>query len=450
MIQYLLSLRGAWTVRAFPRVARNKTRLPMDFHLEERQMLSTAGFNPDPNQPTDAEQLFLAEINRARANPAAEGQRLVALAQSDPVLHVATSGWDMSAFLAKISAIPAEPPLAFDTRLIEAARAHSAAMLAQNLQFHSPSGYLNNPSVATAADGQAFYPTGASGWATGENIFAYSGNVNSSNLSAYVDYFAAAFLIDWGNPDFSHLSNELAPGPGEWNPGGSHYPYSEIGIGLLTNVASPNATSSGSNVGPAIVTEDFGWRAGNPILTGVFYYDTNGSGQYTIGEGLGGITIEAVGQNGQGTFTTTTWNSGGYSLSLPPGTYDVSASGGGLASPISATVSLNRDNVAWDNSVPNAPANSPIQLAPPVPVIPSVNDHPSLPVPQPATPPSLPDRSNATPVLSSRPEAVPRTNLPAKKASPAIFNIDSPRSWRVYQWLRYERWHDALHKHRWR
>ena len=327
-------------------------------------MLSTVGTNPDPNQPTDAEQLFLADINRARSNPAAEGQRLFALAQTDPVLKVATSGWDMNKFLATISAIPPEPPLAFNTRLIEAARDHSAAMLAQNLQFHAPSGYLNHSSVATASDGKAYYATGSGGWATGENVFAYSGNVNSTDISAYVNYFAAAFLIDWGNPDYGHLYNELAPGPGSATFGGAHFPYSEIGIGLLSNVSptgSPGsqnsiASNTGLNVGPAIVTQEFGWRAANPILTGIFYNDKNSSRQYDMGEGISGVTIKAVGRNGQGIFTTTTWNSGGYSLPLPAGTFDVTASGGTLASPVSTTVTLNADNVEWNAAASSTPA----------------------------------------------------------------------------------------------
>lgn len=392
-------------------------------------MLSTAAINTDPNQPTAAEQLFLADINRARANPAAEGQRLVALAQSDPVLRVATSGWDMNAFLAKISAIPAEPPLAFDTRLIEAARAHSAAMLAENLQFHSPEGYLNNPAVATASDGQAYFPAGGGAWATGENIFAYSGNVNSSNTADYVEYFAASFLIDWGNPDFAHLTNELAPGPGQWNPGDSHYPYSEIGIGLLTNVSSPNASSSGFNVGPAIVTEEFGWRAGNPILTGTFFNDTNGTGQYAIGEGMGGVTIVAVGQNGQGTFSTTTWNSGGYSLPLPSGTYYVTASGGGLVSPISGTVSLSKDNVEWDNS---AAGNG------------SGTGHAGTPVIAPVTPPASIGTTPAGHGSASRPAASPRANTLAKRAAAAI---GAANSWRAFQWQRFQRWEAFLQSH---
>ena len=70
------------------------------------------------------------------------------------------ANWDLNAFLQEIDSFGPEPPLAFNTRLIEAARDHDAAMLAANTQFHSPAGYLNNPQVAPAADGQAYYPTG--------------------------------------------------------------------------------------------------------------------------------------------------------------------------------------------------------------------------------------------------------------------------------------------------
>src|SRR5207253_1574169 len=158
------------------------------------------------------------------------------------------------------------PPLAFDPRLIEAARDHDAAMLATNSQFHAPAGYLTNPQVARAFDGQAYFPTGQSSWATGENIFAYSQGVNRPAVKDYVDYYHEGLLIDWGNPDFGHLKNLLAPGPGGTGPG-THSPYNEIGVGLLTGVSptvppgsAPNPANQGLNVGPVIVTQEFGWR----------------------------------------------------------------------------------------------------------------------------------------------------------------------------------------------
>jgi hypothetical protein len=322
--------------------------------LENRWLLAGAS----AVQPTAAEQYMLELINQARANPAAEGQRLVALAQTDPLLAAATRNWNLNQFLQVIDGFGPEPPLAFNTGLIAAADDHDAAMLAANGQFHSPPGYLN-PQVATGASGQAYYPTGSVGWATGENVFAYSSNVPAgSSDQAYVAYFNAAFFLDWGNPDFGHLKNLLAPGPAEAAPGTD--PFSEIGIGLMSGVTpttppdpnNPIAANRGLNVGPDIITQEFGWRAGNAFLTGVVSVDSDHDNFYTPGEGLGGVTIAAVGQNGQGTFQTQTWDSGGYSLALPPGTYNVEASGGGLPAPQATTITIGQDNVPWSIALP--------------------------------------------------------------------------------------------------
>src|SRR4051794_12922303 len=117
---------GPWKLR--PRAGRaaavHRAFSPTFLPLEERQLLSSAA---DLFAPTGAEQYMLEMVNRARANPAAEGQRLVALAQTDPVLRAATSGWNLNQFLAVISSLSPEPPLALNTRLIEAARDHDAA-----------------------------------------------------------------------------------------------------------------------------------------------------------------------------------------------------------------------------------------------------------------------------------------------------------------------------------
>jgi hypothetical protein len=358
--------RGPWKVR--PRARRGAAALrafsPALLPLEERQLLSSAA---DLFAPTDAEQAMLEMVNRARANPAAEGQRLVALAQTDPVLRAATSGEDLNQFLRVISSFSPEPPLALDTRLIEAARDHDAAMLAVNTQFHAPLNYLTNAQTAHAYDGQAYYPSGNSWWSTGENIFAYSHNVTGSNVTDYVNYFEDAFLLDWGNPDFGHLMNLLAPGPSQWNPSMVHYPYSEIGIGLLTGVTPtvpPGANNSiavnqGLNVGPDLVTQEFGWHSGTAFLTGTFYVDSANTGFYAPGEGLGGVTIRAVGRGGQGVFTAQTWSSGGYSLQLPAGTYDVTASGN-LPYTMATTVTIGTDNLLWEYGFKTIQADQPV------------------------------------------------------------------------------------------
>ncbi len=306
--------------------------------LESRQLL-TAG-----SAPTDLEQYMLELINRTRANPTAEGQRLIALAQTDPLIHQATANWNLNTFYQTISSYSAEPPLAFNPRLIDAALAETNLMLSTNSQRHSPAGFLTNPAIATESDGQAYLPTGLGAWATGENIFAYSQAVNPASSTAYADYFEAGFLLDWGNPDFGHLKNILAPGPSAANPLAGVYPYSEIGIGLITN-ATPT-TAAALNVGPAIVTQEFGYRQGVSFLTGTFYLDNNNNGFYNLGEGYGGITITAQGTAGQGSFQTQTWSTGGYSLQLPAGTYNVTASGP-LPGTQTTTITIGVNNVGW-------------------------------------------------------------------------------------------------------
>ncbi len=327
--------------------------------LETRQLLS-ATVAPASGltsvEPTADEQYMLQLINRARANPQAEGQRLLALAANDPVLRGVLSGWSSSAFLAEIDSFAASPPLAFDPRLTAAAVDHDAAMVATNSQVHSTPGSLARPASPDqlAPDGQPFYPSNNSSWATAENIFAYSANLPDSHGTALDNYFEEAFLLDWGNPEFGHLKNTLAPGPQEASPG--VYPMSEIGIGIITDAAPTVPPPSqaalpgnqGLNVGPALVTEEFGWRSGTDFLTGATNNDSNADAFYEPGEGLSGVQIQAVGVHSEGTFGTATWGSGGYSLELPPGTYNVTASGGGLTAPRTATITIGGDNVGWD------------------------------------------------------------------------------------------------------
>ena len=324
-------------------------------------------------EPSADEQMMLQLINRARANPAAEGQRLLAIARTDPTIEAALAGWDASAFLQQINAHGPLPPLAFNPRLVAAAHAHDLAMVAANAQIHTIPGSLARPSSPNelAPDGQPYYPTGDSSWTTAENVFAYSGNLADPHGKALDDYFHEAFLLDWGNPDFGHLRNLMLPGPSTASTAGG-YAVSEIGVGIITD-AQPNssptpnpeiAANRGLNVGPALVTEEFGWRSGHQFLTGAIFNDHDGTGFYSPGEGLAGVTISAIGLHGEGTFSTRTWGSGGYSLDLPAGGYTVTASGGGLESPRTTTIAIGADNIGWDVGVPSAPASStpPVQV----------------------------------------------------------------------------------------
>lgn len=334
--------------------------------LEPRQLLS-AGANTStrtvpPVEPTGDEQYMLQLINRARAHPAQETRRLLAVARTDPAVRQMVRRWPLGRFRAAMSGYKeALPPLAFNPRLIEAARDRNDAMLATNDQRHAPDGFLTNAEIARADDENAYYDIGDGAWSWGENLFAYSRNVRSSKLSDYVEYFHAGLMIDWGNPDFGHLRNIMAPGPGSRSPA-NHRPYREIGIGLLANAhptapppANPaNPLNARLNVGPVLVSQEFAYREGPAFLTGAVYHDTDHDAFYTPGEGLGGVTVIASGQNGEGTFSTETWDSGGYTLALPAGSYQVTIAGPNA--PIQTrSITIDQDNIGWDVSYETEP-----------------------------------------------------------------------------------------------
>lgn len=356
------SPQGAWYEPA--RVRRSRRFCSRLEPLESRFLLSGTTFP----EPTADEQYMLELLNRARANPVAEAQWLLTVSQTDPTIRAALSGWDASAFLQEMTSHGSSPPLAFNPRLIAASHAQDAAMVASNLQFHSNYATLARPTNASqlAPDGQPYFPSNESSWSMAENVFAYSGNLPNPHGASLDLYFHEAFLLDWGNPDFGHLRNLLLPGPSGASASG-RLPVSEIGIGILTDAypsTSPTATpdnplNRGLNVGPALVTEELAWRSGHEFLTGVFYNDRDGNNFYTPGEGLGGVTIRVVGTHGEGVFTTQTWGSGGYSLDLPSGTYNVTASGGGLARVETTSITIGIDNVGWDVKVPPTPVTPP-------------------------------------------------------------------------------------------
>ena len=365
-------LMGRWNFR---REARRGPRLTQRFEpgrslptLEPRRLLAvevaTVG-------PSDSEQYMLELINRARSDPPAEARRLLAEAASDSTLRAAVGDWDLEASARVIASYPPTAPLAFDARLIAAARAWNSAVLATNSQAHSPSHYLIDPSVAAAPDGLPYFDKGAGAWAAGENVFAYSGNVRSDDIRAYVDYLHDGLAIDWGNPDHGHLRNLLNPGPSQAESVGRQ-PYSRVGIGLLTGVrpstpppADPElAANRGLDVGPVLVTQEFAWREGDPALTGTFYRDRDGDHFYSPGEGLGGVTVVATGLDGQGVRSVVSWASGGYTLDLPPGRYLVAASGSDVPR-VSTTIVVNDDNVGWsvDTSTQSPTTSLPLTRA---------------------------------------------------------------------------------------
>jgi len=267
-------------------------------------------------EPTAEEQYMLELINRARAYPAAEGLRLQATTDPDIVSAYRYFQVDLGKLVADFAGYPPRPPLAFNANLIAAARGHSRDMADHDFQGHTGSGGSSfTDRIATA---------GYSGWnAVAENVYAYSDSVPHGH---------AGFVVDWGVPSLGHRHNIM-------NFSATDTVYTEIGIGIV------NETSGTTAVGPLVVTEDFGRRSGQYFVVGVVYQDTNHDGLYSIGEGIGGVTVSTS----QGNYAYTS-GSGGYAIPLAAtsGSVTVRAEGAALGARQEYSVPLAGTNVKVD------------------------------------------------------------------------------------------------------
>ena len=229
--------------------------------------------------PTPLEQQMLELVNRARMNPAQEGGILNAVNTWYSVDARARKPSFFANLIGEFSAYPAAAPVAFNAKLIAAARAHSQDMVARNFFAHvNPSG--QDPTARAAAAG---YDVGV-----GENI---DGGGASAGDDILMSHFA--FMVDYDNLDTSnpigHRLNALDSS------------YSEIGIGTY-------GPRSGGKI-----TQDFGGPARSYIL-GVAYSDTNANSAYDAGEGTAGITVRPD----VGNWFAVTSTSGGFAIPVDP------------------------------------------------------------------------------------------------------------------------------------
>jgi PKD repeat protein/uncharacterized protein YkwD len=280
----------------------------------------------DHGDPTAKEQLLLEMVNRARANPTAEGIRLAETNDADVKSAYAYYSTDTNKLKTDFAGYAVRQPLAFNANLIVAARRHSNDMAAKDFQDHTGS----DGSTLSQRVADANY----TGWnALAENIYAYSKSMW---------YAHCGFNVDWGVPDLGHRKNIM-------NYTGSV--YNEIGIGVVAE------TDGGTKVGPWVVTQDFGLRSSYKFLVGVVYEDKDGDGFYSEGEGLSGVTVTPE----SGTHYAITSTSGGYAfpISGTSGTLNVTFSGGGLSAPEIKTVALTGGNAKQDVVVSGGGGSAP-------------------------------------------------------------------------------------------
>ena len=302
--------------------------------------------------PTDEEQLLLELMNRARADPAAEGDRVF----EDYGSSVVTSAVDF--FLKQSPGVEytraenrdafhtyaARPPFAFDAHLLDAARVHSQLMRQFNVQSHRVT------QAGEKALRDRLTDAGFDGTSLAESVFAYAQDM----LDAH-----AGFAIDYGQGVLQgetrpYLGHRLSLMGFDGDPARN---YAVVGVGAISD---PDDPGDPNDVGPRLVTIDFGIPANAPtsFVTGVCWADLNQNGFYDLGEGLSGVRIDLdVGS----AFAIST-SSGGYAVPVDgaPGTVHVTATGG-VGSPgeivgtQTATVTMTGANVKVDFSTPPDP-----------------------------------------------------------------------------------------------
>jgi hypothetical protein len=216
-------------------------------------------------------------------------------------------------------------PLAFNGNLNDSADAHSGWMISADVFNHTGSGG-STPHERMIKAGYSF----SGSWASAENI-AWASLRSPTGLQDEVEFLHTNLMNSPG-----HKANIL---------NGS---YQEIGIGFQTGAYQ---TWDG-----AFVTQNFARSGTQVFLTGVTMDDKDGDRFYDIGEGLGGLTVTAVSASGA-RYSTTSQEAGGYSLTLTPGTYAVTFSGGGF-SPVTHQVTVGSANVKLDLIDPSATTTS--------------------------------------------------------------------------------------------
>ena len=259
--------------------------------------------------PTAYEQYMLELVNQARADPNLEAQWLgIDLNENLPAGTLDGSY---------------KQPLAFSYPLNDAAYLNSQAMLDYN--YFSHTGY--DGSTPTERMFAAGWTYDSGGYRTGENIAWVGSTVSDTgyNASTIEQHHDGLFLSS------GHRVNILNGN------------FSEIGIGQA--VGSYTHSNGVTYNYSSMATQNFA-DGGREFITGVVIDDYDGDEFYDIGEGLGGVSITAQGSNG--TYSTQTWDAGGYSLWVTPGSYTVTFSGGSLSQAYSTQVTVGEDNVKLD------------------------------------------------------------------------------------------------------
>lgn len=253
-------------------------------------------------QPTAREQYLLELVNRARKDPTAEAAR---------------QGVDLQTDLknGKVISTGEKQAVAFNEALISGAQDQAQWMIDNDTLAHN-----GDLTPVERLDKYNWDRGGEGAWGENVGMFATSGAITDKQA---VDQLHAGLY-----KSSDHRYNMF----GDW--------HEEAGFGVA------QGDWAGMRNGFA-TTEMFG-STEKTYLLGVAYNDKDGDQFYTPGEGRAGIKVVAVNRDTGETFTTTTWDAGGYQMEVERGRYEVTFSGGDLASPVTTRIDVGDQNEKLD------------------------------------------------------------------------------------------------------
>ena len=262
-----------------------------------RPSLPNSQYTLGHSGPDAYEQMMVELINRARLDPTGE------------------VGRQSTGFASGVTATPKEA-LAVSHELNVAAQNHSDDMLARNYFAHN------------SQDGTTpFQRMQAAGY-----NYSYAGE-NIGWIGSYANAFTQGRIQSHHNnlwDSAGHQRNLMSAN------------YSEVGIGFGVGGYNYNGTTYPNS---SMLTQNFGDR-GRTFLTGVVIDDQDDDDFYDVGEGLGDVRITAW--NNAGSFATSTWDAGGYTLDIDAGTYFVTFEGGDLTGSYTTVATVGSTNVKLD------------------------------------------------------------------------------------------------------
>ena len=234
-------------------------------------------------EPSDDETVMLDLINRFRANPAREIDRILLGVEAG--ISGMGQNLDVDACYQAVAALPPVKPLVFNLRLMGSARNHAYYQIVNNMTGHYQE--EGRKLFTGKTPRERVTRMGYKGYRLSENAFRNAVSVWNSHRG---------FIIDWG------------PGPGGMQDPPGHRLvlanplHREIGCAFVPFDEGRHG-STVHNVGDDKKT--------GRLIGGIVYLDKNRNDRYDPGEGLADLPLQC------GNVVKETWRSGAFRVVLP-------------------------------------------------------------------------------------------------------------------------------------